>query len=71
MCVRHDGAVDRAPGVDEESPLFAIEAKISDSKQWVFVQAHAIIIDTTAQRRSSPFSTSEPRRACEALSIEF
>ena len=56
MCVCDDGAVDRAPGVDEKSPLFAVEAKVGDSKQWVFVQGHAIIIDTTAGRRLLPVS---------------
>ena len=56
MRVRHDGAVNRTPGVDEKAPLFAVEPDVGDSKQWVFVQVHAVIIDTSQGRRSSHLS---------------
>src|ERR1700722_9865495 len=55
VCVSNHGAFDHTPGVDEEAPLFTVETHVCHSEQWVFVQVHVSIIDTTRARPSPPF----------------
>ena len=55
MRVRNHSAVYSTPGVNKKAPLLAVETYVRDAKQWVFVQAHVTIIDTTRARRSPPF----------------
>ena len=55
VCVSDHGAVDGAPGVDEEAPLFTVETNVGHSEQWVFVQVHVPIIDTDLGRSITPY----------------
>ncbi len=55
VCMCYYGAVDQTPGVNKKAPLFTIQPIIGDSKQWVSVQVHAIIIDTTQDDDTPPF----------------
>jgi hypothetical protein len=47
VSVSDNGPVDGPPGVDEKASLLAEQANIRHTKQLAFVQAHAIVIETT------------------------